>query len=226
MKKFKLKISLLSSCIIGSGEGFGALIDSDIVFDSYGIPYIPSKRIKGCLRDSATEVCEILSLSGIEIFDLSKENNSFRIVNSLFGKPGQTNPSPLRISNLYITEYDNLTQWLGYLFDKYNKFFYTEAVRNYFTKIKHQTAIDENGLAKEGSLRTIRVAVKGLEFIGDIELLNEDQDFIKLLFFASKNLRRFGTKRTRGFGEIECHLFEDNKELSFMDELEVGLCKQ
>jgi CRISPR/Cas system CMR subunit Cmr4 (Cas7 group RAMP superfamily) len=62
MKTYTLKLTLLSPCLIGSGEGFGAVIDSDIVFDEFGIPYIPAKRIKGCLRDSAIEVCEMFKL--------------------------------------------------------------------------------------------------------------------------------------------------------------------
>lgn len=225
MKKFTVKIRLLSSSLIGSAEGFGALIDSDIVFDTYGVPYIPAKRIKGCLRDSALETCEMFKLSGIKIFDLTEERGSFKIVDSLFGTPGQTVPSPLVISNFYLTNYDNLTEWLRYLFTDYGSFFHPEAIRAYFTEMRSQTAIDEKGVAKEGSLRTIRVARKGLEFEGQIELLNSEPDFIKILYFAVKNFRRFGTKRTRGFGEIECSIYENGKELNFIAELEASLCK-
>ena len=43
----KITIKLLSDALINSGEGFGAIIDSDVVFDDIGLPYIPAKRIKG-----------------------------------------------------------------------------------------------------------------------------------------------------------------------------------
>lgn len=221
MKNLKLTIELLSPALIGSAEGFGALIDSDIVFDDYGIPYIPSKRIKGCLRDSATEVCEIFSQAGIEIFDLSTENGSFRIVNSLFGKSGQETPSPIRLFNLYLNEYENLVKWLDYMTKKTPQYFNPEIVRNYFAEIRQHTSIDKDGVAKKGSLRSLRVLDRGLVFEGEIELTEEREDFLILLYFATLNLTRVGTKRTRGFGRIKCRILEGEKELDFFNKLEV-----
>lgn len=55
MKK-KLIIELLSDCLPGSGAGNGSYIDTDCVFDAYGFPFIPSKRIKGCLRETAEKL--------------------------------------------------------------------------------------------------------------------------------------------------------------------------
>ena len=43
-----LKVKLKSYTLCGSGEGRG-LIDSDIVFDRHGIPFIPGRRVKGLL---------------------------------------------------------------------------------------------------------------------------------------------------------------------------------
>jgi len=73
----KIKIDLLSYTLTGSGEGAG-IIDSDVVLDDFGFPYIPSRRIKGVLRESAQEVCDILGI------------NDYKIVNSIFGKDGFT----------------------------------------------------------------------------------------------------------------------------------------
>ena len=38
MTEFYLKIKLLSDALVGSGESFGANIDSDIYFDDFGLP--------------------------------------------------------------------------------------------------------------------------------------------------------------------------------------------
>ena len=51
MMNHKINVKLKSDALIGSGEGFGAIIDTDVVFDEVGIPYIPGRRIKGCLKD-------------------------------------------------------------------------------------------------------------------------------------------------------------------------------
>ena len=47
----KIEMKLLSDAIPGSGEGLAGIIDADITYDEYGIPYIPAKRIKGILKD-------------------------------------------------------------------------------------------------------------------------------------------------------------------------------
>ena len=65
MEEYTLKVKLVSPALTASGEGFGAIIDTDIVFDETGLPYIPAKRIKGCLLDSASEVEEMFSKSEI-----------------------------------------------------------------------------------------------------------------------------------------------------------------
>lgn len=215
MKSYKLEIKLLSDTLIGSGEGFGAVIDSDIVFDNYGIPYVPAKRIKGCLRDSAVEVCEIFKNSQIDYLT----NYGFDTVKDLFGVPGNDKPSPLYISNLTIKDYDTMLPFIDYFSNKYENIVNTESLTKIFTRIREQTSI-EDGVAKEHSLRTIRVAKKNIIFEGDIELEEENKDFIKLLFLACLNLRRFGTKRNRGFGEIRCRLHENGKEMNLLKELE------
>lgn len=219
MGKYKLSIELKTQALIGSAEGFGAIIDSDIVFDDYGIPYIPSKRIKGCLRDSAMEVCDIFDLSNISIF--KNNNNKYHLVDKIFGKTGETKSSPLYISNLYIHDGENLKEWLQYLSKNYYYLINPEVIKSYFTKIIQHTAIDESGVAKEHSLRTIRVAKKGFVFEGDLEIKEENEDLLKLLYLACLNLRRFGTKRNRGFGEIRCKILQNGNEINFQKDLEV-----
>lgn len=216
MKQYKLKLQLLSSSLIGSGEGFGAVIDADIVFDEFGIPYVPSKRIKGCLRDSAIEVCEILKASQIDYLP----DNGFAIVDSLFGLPGMDEPAPLYVSNLTVEGYDEIVQWIGYFTENYPEIVNPEALKKTFTQIRQQTSIDKDGTAKEHSLRTVRVAKKGIVFEGNVELEEEREEFVKLLYLACLNLRRFGTKRNRGFGEIKCKLFENSNEINLIKELE------
>lgn len=47
MAVFTFNLELLSDTLIGSGEGWGATIDTDVVFDDFGLPYIPARRVKG-----------------------------------------------------------------------------------------------------------------------------------------------------------------------------------
>jgi len=110
--------------------------------------------------------------------------------------------------------------------NEYQDIITRESIINQYTELRQQTAIDEGtGTAQEHSLRTIRVAKRGISFTGTIDIEEANDDLIALLYFACKNLRRIGTKRNRGFGSIECKLYEDSKEINFLAKLE-ELCMQ
>lgn len=221
MTECTIKLELLSDTSINSGEGFGAIIDSDIVFDDIGIPYIPAKRIKGCLRDAAREACVMLDSAGIDKKTRNKENE-YVIIETAFGKPGDKESAPVFFSNLMINEYETNQLWLKHLAKTY-KVLSRDSIISTFTTIRQQTAIDDDGVAGPHSLRTIRVLEKGLCFNGTVRIFTDDQDIIKILALGCLNLRHIGTKRNRGFGEAACKLYEGNTEVPILPELE-ALC--
>lgn len=242
MKTYTLSIKLLSDALINSGEGFGTIIDSDVVFDDVGLPYIPAKRIKGCLRDAAREACEMLKSAQVISFinlDKSDEDREYKIIEQVFGSPGKELPAPAYFSHLTIDDYENNRQWLKYFTEKYTKehegrsgdspkkyctgILSRDNILSTFTTIRQQTAISKEGVADEHSLRTIRVLEKGIVFHGEIHALKDDQNTVKLLALGCLNLRRIGTKRNRGFGEVGCKLLDGATEVSMFDELE-ALC--
>lgn len=194
----KIKIDLLSYTLTGSGEGAG-IIDSDVVLDDFGFPYIPSRRIKGVLRESAQEVCDILGI------------NDYKIVNSIFGKDGFTE-GKLHIGNLYINDYKEIKEEIENLKNDndslYKNFVNSLKITSYYTTIRQQTSIEEdNGIAKKGSLRTFRVLKPGLKFEGELYEINPLTKKEKaILYLAVINLKRIGTSRNRGFGEIRCSI--------------------
>jgi len=195
----KVKIKLLSYTLTGSGEGVG-IIDSDVVLDDFGFPYIPSRRIKGVLKESSQEVCDMLGLN-------------YDIVESVFGKDGFTE-GKIHIGNLYVNNYENIRKEIDdFKKDEnsiYNIFINPSQIASYYTTIRQQTSIDEKSeIAKENSLRTFRVLKPGLEFESEIyEITSLSKKEKALLYLAATNLKRIGTSRNRGFGEISC-LIED-----------------
>ncbi|NJD53803.1 MAG: CRISPR-associated protein [Candidatus Methanoperedens sp.] len=198
---FELK--LLSDTLIGSGEGWGANIDSDIVFDDIGLPYIPAKRVKGCLKESAIEIVEMFENSGIKF----ATNGDIEM---LFGKPGQMRSSMFSFPNCYLSDYESNRKWLEWLKTKYQELITKEIILGTFTITRQQTAIDNNGIAKVHSLRTKRVLKKGSNFSGKIECNGIEEHLLCLLSLAVSNLRYMGTNRNRGFGCISCNLFDEN----------------
>ena len=103
ISSYKLQISLKSDTLIGSGEGFGSIIDTDVVFDSLGLPFIPGRRLKGCMRESANQVCHMLSCRNHQ--PRPEQNlrdgrpEEYSLVVDLFGKPGARTPARLQFFN-------------------------------------------------------------------------------------------------------------------------------
>lgn len=177
-----LKITLLSDLCSSSGEAFGYSIDSDITFDRDGFPYIPSRRLKGCLREAADELVACGYLSQTD-------------VNSLFGTPGGSGGS-LRLKNAVMDKPQELLA-----LDK------NEIIAKY-TGIRSQTSLTEAGNADENSLRSTRVlnrfdpiTKENITFTAEVRCDACDE---KTLEIACNALRHIGLHRTRGLGVVSC----------------------
>jgi CRISPR-associated protein Csx10 len=193
-----MKITTISHTLIGSGEGFGALIDADVIFDEVGFPYIPGKRVKGLLRQSKLAIKNI--------------DNADALFNNLFGKSGQEKSSDLYISNFYLKGYNELAEQIKILIDKNAQTISVQDILENYTSIRTQTKIDESsGTAEENSLRTSRVLNKNLEFFGELEFYSNSTGIKELLVLSTENLRRMGTMRSRGFGEVQCTIIDNSK---------------
>jgi CRISPR/Cas system CSM-associated protein Csm3 (group 7 of RAMP superfamily) len=207
MVRLNLRLELLSDTLIGSGEGWGANINSDVVFDEFGLPLIPGRRIKGSLRESALEVIEMFEKSGMT-------RASRQDIDRLFGKTGKDRPGAISFSNCYLDDYLSNREWIKWLMKKYPKYFSKEIILHTFSLVRQQTAINADGTAKDNSLRSLRVLKKGLVFFGNMETSNTiEPDQLGLLSFAARNLRYLGTNRNRGFGYIGCSVLDEKNVL-------------
>lgn len=209
MLELKIELKFLSDALISSGNGFGAIIDSDIVFDEYGLPFIPAKRIKGCLKESAEQ---------IENFHKGLGINSIYT----FGEEGQTSETGVYFSNLKLKDYDTILPWIEYLSindNKYSHLFGKNQILDHFTYYRMQTKIDsKNQVAEDTSLRTSRVLAKSKSntFEGSISISNNDkvESIKRTLVIAARNLKHIGLMRNRGFGNVEVTIKENGKEPS------------
>lgn len=196
-------MKLLSDMCSGNGESMAGAIDTDTKFDEFGIPYIPSKRMKGCLREAA-----------VELIDASGDLRYESLINQVFGEAGKENISDMIIENGYVHKYEMLHENISDARkdDRYKEYMINQYIQNYYTDIKRQTSIDkEHGNAEQNSLRTVRTLKKGLCFYFKVKFDDKYFDFISK---CCKVLRHTGLSRTRGLGEIKCQLLkEDNNDL-------------
>ena len=123
----KITIKLLSDLCTASGETYNSLVDTDVVYDTYGIPYIPAKRIKGCIREATLEMVEM---------GLVDEKQYHKI----FGKEGNQR-SAFSISNAYLKDYENIEKMLEILkVSKASELVSQQNVLSQYTNIRTQTA--------------------------------------------------------------------------------------
>lgn len=143
----EISIKLLSDLCCYSGEVYNTTVDTDVVYDDYGLPYIPAKRLKGCIREAALELYEMGLMPHY---------------NAIFGKEG-SDASAFTISNAKLENYDAKVKELKQ-FEK-TDFVNQQNVLSLYTYLRTQTAVDTNtGTAIENSLRTLRVLKKRFNF--------------------------------------------------------------
>ena len=209
IKHYRLFVKLLSDTIIASDKGYGAIIDTDVVFDEVGLPYIPAKRLKGVLRESAEVLSNIFQRADIN-FDID--------VCGIFGKQGRASSEAganFIIPNLYIDDYGKTRDFFDSLFSdegadnasrsKFN--ISKEDVMSFFTNIRMQTAIDsELGKTRKHSLRSMRVLDKNMVFSSSFEL---DEIYIDQLLYICAATKNIGSKRNRGFGEARVYIKDE-----------------
>lgn len=188
----KLYIKLLSDMCTYSGETYNSIVDTDVVYDVHGIPYIPAKRVKGCIREAALELLEF----GL----ISREKYK-----KLFGKEGNQQ-SGFSLSNAYLKEHAALVAVAEHL--KKNGLAAPQNVLDQYTDVRTQTAVDlETGVADKNSLRTMRVIRRGLEFEAECNPgKNVDAELQKLLELAVSLVKHMGVSRSRGLGLVEMKL--------------------
>lgn len=195
MKKV-LEIKLKSDLCAGSGKSLGSLIDTDICYDRYGLVYIPSKRIKGILKEAFIEYSDwIRTDKNIqELNDLS---------NNLFGTEGSNNSCDLIIDNAYLENVEKIKDDIENIEEKYKKYLSKQRVANANTYVRYQTAVEiETGVAKENSLRATRVVASGTVFCANVEIKTNKE--LEILEKCTKLVTHMGTNRTRGYGEVIC----------------------
>ncbi|HIP44863.1 MAG TPA: CRISPR-associated protein [Sulfurospirillum arcachonense] len=82
--EMKYKITFFDYWHLGSGTSAGAKLDSLVVKESNGLPYVPGKTVKGLLRDMAEEIdsSKIATVFGSEGSDMSQNYFSNAILNT------------------------------------------------------------------------------------------------------------------------------------------------
>lgn len=208
MQTVGLNLELMSDATFGRGDGIAGLIDAEIEYDTQGLPFLRGRTLKGLLVEECANLLFALEHQQPQLRGetLTRLQNAARF---LFGQPGSTltDDARMRIGRAQLPtelkravreeiEAENLT---------------AAAVLESLTAIRRQTAVDEEtGAPDEGSLRSLRVLLRGTTLTAELQLddlqAGEPAELLAdaqaLLAACVKALRRAGTGRNRGRGRL------------------------
>lgn len=193
------KITLHSYWHCGSGLAAGAQADSLVIKDKNGLPYIPGKTIKGLIRDA---VDELLSFDGI-----TEPDEAYQKVFGYFGddkkdndKKDENEKEKEKVAIKSEAFFSNAT-----LNETESKAITEHNLQQFMFKNIASTSIEENGIAKDHSLRTTQVTVPcTLEG----EIIDVPDGMKETIENAMKFIKQLGSGRTRGLGRCTFELKE------------------
>lgn len=196
MTNYDITIELLSDACPSSGKVMNTLVDIDIEFDEYGLPFVKGKTFKGLCRESA-----------IQLMELGYKDLNGATITKIFGdtkKEGVIDWNNLRIEG-YSQLVDTITTLNAILSNEGKNVVNPIRILDTITHIRTRNEINhKTGAAKKNSLIKMRVINGGTRLQTSITV----NDNIKknIIEDIINNVTRFGESRTRGFGKIKATL--------------------
>ncbi|MDE5997220.1 MAG: CRISPR-associated protein [Muribaculaceae bacterium] len=187
----KYKVEFFTDWHCGSGLAAGADVDALVVKDPQGVPYIPGKTVKGLIREAAEDIIRFRSGKDKEL-DSVRHRFAIEAFGYFDGKSETEGERPemtrgtAYFTNALLPEHEQASIVDG-------------SLQPYLFRTISSTAIDNNGIAVDHSLRRMEVTVP-CTLEGEILNLPDDEDFRKIITDAMRYVKRLGQNRNRGLG--------------------------
>lgn len=179
------KIDFFDFWHTGSGLAGSTYADSLVIKNENGLPIIPGKTLKGLLREAAQE-----------LHQLDENLVTKHFIDTIFGVKPEKNDDRNRTANEGLCFFSNAT-----LTKNLSETLSTEQTKELY-QVLSSTAIDENGQAKEGSLRQLEVTIP-LQLYAQIVDFPDDEPNKKQLEYCLAWVKQLGLNRNRGLGRCQ-----------------------
>lgn len=192
----KIRMQLLSDVIFGNGISIPGGEDISVLCDENGFPYYKGGTFKGIFREALEQYLE---------WTMPDDAGSEEQIGRLLGRSGDnmvSHPDKLMFSDFHLSDYVK-QQMLAEITKGEGE--RRDAVLNALSHLRTFTAISDEGIVAEGSLRSCRCVNKGLNFYSQVECRREDE---KLAAEVLSCIKWIGTMRNRGFGKIRLSVIE------------------
>lgn len=191
----KYKIEFHTDWHCGSGLAAGADVDALVVKDEKGMPFIPGKTIKGLVREAVEE---------IRGFQGKQDAEAFVKAFGFFDDKERKEKGCMFFTNASLEQKKEQDEELK----EYDIIVSNNAARFMYRDIA-STAIDNDGIAKEHSLRKMQVVVP-CTLYG--EILNVPDDMAGDIIQSFGFIKRMGQNRNRGLGRCTITVVERKEE--------------
>lgn len=182
------KVEFFTDWHCGSGLSAGAYVDALVVKDSDGLPFLPGKTVKGLLKEASKDIVALRSGDDDEV-----RESRMAAIRQGFGDFDGNDDSghgalkgTAHFTNATIAPYERETIIAGKL-------------QPYLYRTVSSTAIGEDGIAVDKSLRRMEVTVPCV-LEGKILNLPDNDDFRGIITDALRYIKRLGQNRNRGLG--------------------------
>lgn len=209
MEEYSIKINLLTDAIFGSGYSVAGFLDSDVMYDEYGFPYINGKTLKGKIGEMATAFVNMIK-SVPEFSDYGEVFQQKR--DKLFGVANEYEHNKLKFSDCEISK--NIRDYFKFHMQSSN---ITPAeILEALTHVETATSIDyKRGAAKKNSLRSFRVINRGITLYSVVTSpVKLDDDERIILASSCSLLRHLGSYETKGKGYADVSLFYEGNNVT------------
>ncbi len=181
-----VRMKLLSDCIFGNGVSVPGGEDISVLHDDRGFPYYRGATFKGIFREV---FLQHLIWKGMSVKEAETETGI------LFGFSGddRSDQEKLTFSDFCIPKAvcEIILNEVGEDPD---------TVFETFTHLRTFTAIDKNGVVKDGTLRIARCVNRGIVLEAELTCPEHMESYVKEVLPFVKWI---GTMRSRGFGKVQ-----------------------
>lgn len=194
-----LHVELLSDSTFSRGQGSAGIVDTEVEYDDFGLPFIGGKTIRGLLRDSWLAMCDCFpELNGAAQRVLGPSRSLDEACR-------------LRIADAHLP--DPIRHAVRAAVERADKPLSHDTILTAFTSIRYQTAENRyTGAPESTTLRSSRLVLRGFVFQSSLAWLDgykpESEDLC-LLALCALATRHGGLLRNRGRGLIRLTLDGD-----------------
>ena len=186
--QYTLKIDLRSALICANGNSIGNTVDHDVCLDECGVPYIPARCMKGCMRKAADELtaCGVLDAATVD---------------ALFGVDNRA--AHLILDNAYLFGNKSIGKQLiqsGYTYAEISRAFTGVDVK---ISLRGEEHTQVNGL---WYVRSVHQSIGSQNLFFTARVQCDDPLYEHTLQTVCRALRHIGAGTTRGMGVVQCTL--------------------